>query len=141
MATDFEKHTNDIYAAFNAHDLKKFGSLHTDDVIVENVATGVVSRARQEGLANIKLMIDAIPDLKLELTSSFTSGNRQCEEYLMRGTHKGDLQGIPATGKSLSVRGVLVRELREGKTCRVTQYTDYATIMRQLGVLPSPPQK
>ena len=141
MQTDLEKQTKEIYAAISAHDIEKFLSFHTDDCIVEIVATGTVSRGKEEGRASLKRAFAAFPDVKLELISFFTSGNRQCEEAIMSGTHKGEYMGIPATGKSISLRIAYIRESREGKTCRVTQYSDYATLMRQLGVLPAPSQK
>ena len=142
MQTDLEKQTREIYAAVNAHDIEKFASFHTDDVVVENVATGVVARGiGEEARATLKSAFAAIPDYKLELISYFASGNRQCEEFVVSGTHMGDYMGIPATGKKFSYRAVLVRELRGGKTCRVTTYSDSATLMRQLGVLPPLSQK
>ena len=142
MQTDLENKTKEIYTAFNAHDVERFASFHTDDVVVEMVATGVITRGiGVEARATLNQVFSAIPDYKLELTSVFASGNRQCEEYVVSGTHKGDYMGIPATGKSFSYRAVLIRELRGGKTCRVTQYSDNATLMRQLGVSSPPPQK
>ncbi len=135
MAIDLEEQTKDIYAALNAHDLGRFLSFYTDDVTSENVATGVVIRGKEDLRANFELVFSEIPDVRMELTACFTSGNCQCEEYVLSGTHKGsgELMGIPAPGKPFSVRGILVRELREGKTCRVTRYIDSSALMRQLG--------
>jgi len=141
MQPDLEKLTKELYEAFNAHDLDRFISLHTEDASSENVATGAVISNRKDLRAYFANALAAIPDAKLELVSCFASGNKQCEEVILKGTHTGELQGIPATGKSFSVREVFIREFREGKTCRVTAYSDNATLLRQLGVLPPPPQK
>jgi steroid delta-isomerase-like uncharacterized protein len=143
MAIDLEKQTKDIYAALNAHDLERFLSFHTDDVTSENVATGVVVRGKEDLRTSFEIAFSEIPDVRMELTSCFASGNCQCEEYVLSGTHKGkgELMGMPAPGKTFSVRGILVREIREGKTCRVTQYVDSATLMRQLNDPPSNLQK
>jgi steroid delta-isomerase-like uncharacterized protein len=136
MATAFDKHTKDVFAAINAHDVEQFLSLHTDDIIVENVALGTVSRGKEAVRANLKRNFAAIPDYRIELTSCFASGDRQWEEYVASGTHEGDFMGIAATGRSFSFRVTTVRELREGKTCHVCVYYDSASLMRQLGVLP-----
>jgi steroid delta-isomerase-like uncharacterized protein len=140
MQPDLEKQIRDIYTAINARDVERFLSFHTDDVIIENVATGLVTRGKgEEARVTLNCVFAAIPDYRMELTSYFASGNRLCEEYVVSGTHTGDHMGIPATGKSFSCRGVLVRELREGKTCRACTYYDSATLLRQLGVLPQTP--
>jgi len=145
MATtqpDFKKYTKELYKAFNAHDLEKFLSLHTADISCELVAAdGAITHGKEELREFVKGYFDAFPDYKIKLTSCFASGNRQCEECFVSGTHTGIFQGLPATGKSFSFRGTIVRQLRKGKTYRTTMYFDPASLLRQLGVLPSPPQK
>ncbi len=56
----------------------------------------------------------------------------------MSCTHKGDLPGIPATGKCFSsVRGSTILELEASKIRRESDYWDAATFMKQVGQLPS----
>jgi len=82
----------------------------------------------------------AFPDFKIETKSFFTSDDHVCIEAVMSGTHMGNFPGLPpATVKSFSVRGAHICELRGGKAMRVTDYYDGASLMRQLGLLPSPP--
>jgi steroid delta-isomerase-like uncharacterized protein len=134
MAADLEKQTKEIYAAFNAQDFQKFLSFHTDDVITESVADGSVIHGKEELRDFVNGYFVGFKDFKMELTSLFSSGNRQCEEWVISGTHTGGYQGLAATGKHISVRGILVREMKEGKTSRVSNYFDSATLMRQLGL-------
>jgi len=142
MQPDLEQRIRDIFAALNAHDVEKYLSCTTDDILYENVAASVVSHGKEETRANLKGMFAAIPDLKMELRSCFTAGKYECSEWVMIGTVTGTLPGgIQATGKSVSVRGVSVAERRENKLCRVSVYLDMATIMRQLGIVPAPPLK
>jgi len=141
MAADIEKLARDIYAAINAHDLDKVLSFHTDDVFVESPAGARVMHGKEELRASLNGYFGAFSNFKMELTSFFASGNRSWEEWVVSGTHTGSFQGLPPTGKTISLRGILVREVKEGKTYRVTEYYDSATIMRQLGLLPPIPQK
>ena len=55
----------------------------------------------------------------------------------MAATHKGDLPGLPATGKRFSVRGATVFELQGEKIRRVSDYWDMVTFLKQIGVMPS----
>jgi predicted ester cyclase len=58
----------------------------------------------------------AIPDFKYELKSRFAAGRWAVIEWVMSGTHKGDLPGIPATGKRSSlIRGSTILELESRK--------------------------
>jgi steroid delta-isomerase-like uncharacterized protein len=135
MATDLEKQTKELYAALNAHDLEKFLSFHTDDIVV-TMADGTVLRGKEESRTYFKNAFTAISDMKADLTSFFSSGNHQCEEYILSGKHTGDFMGIPATGKSFSYRFAAVKTLSGDKISHVTSYSDSAVLMRQLGVLP-----
>jgi hypothetical protein len=74
------------------------------------------------------------------VTALIAGGDLQCEEMIMTGTHKGNYLGLEPTGKSFSWRGVLLRELRKGQTCRFSIYGDPAVLMRQLGFLPASPR-
>ena len=56
----------------------------------------------------------------------------------MSGTHNGDLPGLPATGNRFSsIRGATIVELAGGKIRRNSDYWDAASLMKQVGLLPS----
>jgi steroid delta-isomerase-like uncharacterized protein len=58
-------------------------------------------------------------------------------EWTMSGTHQGDLPGMPATGRSFSVRGATVLQLADGLISRNSDYWDMATLLGQLGLMPA----
>jgi steroid delta-isomerase-like uncharacterized protein len=140
MATDLKKQTKAVYSALNKHDIENFLSFHTDDVILESVPDGSVAKGKDELRTVINGYYTGFSDFKMEMTSCIASGNRQCEEFIVTGTHNGTYQGIPASGNKISFRGILVREMKRGKTSRVTNYFDSATMMRQLGISAPQPQ-
>jgi len=138
----------DFIAAFSAHDIDEVLSYCTDDIFYEEVvADGVVARGNQELRARIQGIFDAWPDIRLELISHFSSGEHHCVEWISSGTlasassdvHLGDTADspvLPAAGKSISYREVVVAEQRDGKISRLSLYCDMMTLMRQLGLLP-----
>jgi steroid delta-isomerase-like uncharacterized protein len=71
-----------------------------------------------------------------ELTSACAEGAR-CVEWVMRGTHKGNLPRMPATGRCVEVRGASAFEFRGDKIRRSTDYWDMATLLKQLGFMPT----
>jgi hypothetical protein len=57
-------------------------------------------------------------------------------EWIMRGTHKGDLPGMPATGRRVEVRGASIFEFAGNRIRRCSDYWDMATFLKQLGLMP-----
>jgi len=141
MATDLKKQAKAVYSALNKHDLEKFLSFHTDDAILESVPDGSVAKGKDELRTVINGYYKGMSDFKMEMTSCIASGNRQCEEWIVTGTHNGTFLGFPASGNKVTFRGILVRELKRGKTSRVINYFDSATLAGQLGALPPTPKK
>ena len=124
------------YAAWNAHDADKVASLYTDDVIYEDVAFGLIARGHAEMRKMAADFFAGVPDLKLEVVSNTSMGNRGSVEWVFSGTDVG----LYKTGKKFSVRGASVYELRGGKFSSNRDYYDSASIMRQVGILPTAPQ-
>jgi steroid delta-isomerase-like uncharacterized protein len=125
----------DLAAAWTFHDIEKMLSLCTDDCVYEDVTMGVVNRGKAELKAFAGAVLAAFPDLTMKLTSGFTDGNWAGAEWTMSGTHKGDLPGMPATGKEFSLRGASICELHEGKIKRSSDYWDMATLLKQIGLM------
>jgi len=129
---------NDYTAAWNSHDTEKLVSFFTDDCVYEEVAIGKITRGKEEFKAFINAFFAAFPDTNFELTSNFNSGNWYCAEWIWTATHKGNMAGIPATGKRISIRGVSVGELKEGKIKRNSEYYNLMDFIKQIGIKPGP---
>ena len=141
MAADMERMFDDYYAAWNAHDVEKLASFFTDECVYENVGRDQVYRGKEELKAWISGVCAALPDFKLELKSLFVAGDRVGLEAVMTGTHTGDMPGLPATGKSFSIRYASIIELHEGKIRRSADYWNFASFARQLGLMPEEPSE
>lgn len=141
MANDAERWAKEEATAWCSGDVEKILSFYTDDCVYEDFALGKVCRGMGELRPFISDAYTAFPDFKVELKSCFTSGDRVCMESVFSGTHRGNIPGLPPpTGRAFSVRCAHICELREGKAFRVADYYDMASMLRQLGVLPSSPQ-
>ncbi|MEA1871996.1 MAG: ketosteroid isomerase-related protein [Chloroflexota bacterium] len=142
MVTDVEKMFDDFNAAWNSHDVEKIVTFFTDDGVHEDMATGAVYRGKEELKAFISSTFIFFPDWKAEVKSRFGAGDWSAREWIMSGTHGGDLPGLPATGKKFSVRGASITKLHEGRIRRNTDYWNLASFLQQIGVMPAaPPQE
>ena len=122
-------------AAWNSHSPDKMTTLFTDDILYEDVAFGEVSNGVAEVRKFATSEFEAIPDLELKLLRANVHDGHGTIEWTFNGTDKG----VFNTGKKFSVRGVSVIDVRDGKISRNLDFYDSAAIMRQVGVLPTPP--
>ena len=142
MATsDLERMLDDWAMAWSSaenNDPEMVLALFADDCVFEDVTFGVIVRGKVKLRSFVEGAFAAIPDFKYGLTGRFVTNQWAVIEWVMSGTQKGDLPGIPATGKRFSsVRGSTILELKAGKIRRESDYWDSATFMNQVGLLPS----
>jgi steroid delta-isomerase-like uncharacterized protein len=98
----------------------------------EEIGTGRRFTPR-EGTANARAWKQAFPDAQGTITRKLIDGNNGVAEIVWRGTNSGSLMGQPATGKSATVRAVLVIETNGNAITRASHYIDVAGMMAQLG--------
>ena len=78
----------------------------------------------------------AFPDQRNELIAMHHADDAVLVEFWLRGTHEGELRGIPPTHKPFECRCLAIFEFEgEGLVCERV-YFDTATILGQLGLLP-----
>lgn len=136
MPPDVKKMLMDYVTAWNSGDAGRVASFLTDDCVFENLGGEDVHRGIEEIKAWATGVFAAFPDFKLEIKSLFVAGDWVAAEWIETGTHTGAMGPNPATGKSFSVHGASILELREGRIKRETLYWDSATFLRQLGLMP-----
>jgi steroid delta-isomerase-like uncharacterized protein len=76
--------------------------------------------------------IEATPDFKIEPKSWVTNDRFFASEWVLTATQKGDLPGIPASGKHFSIRGCSYGEFEYGKLKGRRDYWEYAALAKQL---------
>lgn len=66
------------------------------------------------------------------------AGDRVVSRWTRRGTHAGELEGIPATGKDVTVSGITISRFVDGRI--VEEWTEWDTLglLVQLGAVSEP---
>ena len=78
----------------------------------------------------------AFPDVRLMIEDIIAEGEIVMTRWSCRGTHKGDLSGIAPTGKQITISGVTIARLANGKMAEGWVNWDALGLMQQLGVVP-----
>jgi steroid delta-isomerase-like uncharacterized protein len=79
----------------------------------------------------------AFPDQRNELIAMYHSDDAVIIEFWLRGTHQGELRGMPPTGKSFECKVVAFFLFEEERLVCERVYFDAATILTQLGLVGS----
>ena len=90
-----------------------------------------------EGLKPIVLaMRRAFPDLHFTIEDVIVTADNVVIRTTMTGTHDGDLFGIPATHREVSVMQIQIERVKDDRIVEHWRVTDELSLMRQLGVVP-----
>jgi len=128
----------DIFAAYIAswstHDPEQVASFFTDDCVFEDMAFNVTMHGKEEVQQFVATTLAAYPDFAMEMTFGFGSGDVFASEWVMTGTHTGDLYGAPATRRRFSVRGASITRFEDGRMKHHTDYWSLSLLLEQLNL-------
>jgi len=74
---------------------------------------------------------EAMPDVEVTIDELIVDGDRAAVATGIRGTHTGELLGLPATGRRVEVVGVDMVRVRDGKIVDHRGLTDTAMLVLQ----------
>ena len=80
---------------------------------------------------------NAFPDIKLTINDQIAEGDKVVTRWTGTGTHKGELMGIPPTGKHSTVTGITLQRFEGGKVAESWFNYDNLGMLQQLGVVPT----
>ncbi len=122
---------------FNNHDLSI-----ADEIFGQNFRSALPQAAppldKESWKAYIQVFFTGFPDIRQDIEDMIATDNRLVLQLMYHGTHTGDFQGIPPTGKSISIRAIGVNRIENGFIVENTVVLDMLSVMQQIGVIPMP---
>ncbi len=126
------------HAAWAGRDGASFADCCTGDVQYEDPVVVAPAVGVEDLSAHARRLWHAFPDLRVESTGRrIWSGGFGCLPWRMLGTHKGDLAGLAATGRFVSLQGLHYVELADERIRRARGFFDLYDAGVQLGLLPA----
>lgn len=92
-------------------------------------------RGRDGVKAVVQALRAAFPDLSYTVEDLVVGTDAVAVRTTMRGTHRGDFFGLPATGRTFAVEQMTIERFREGRIVAHHRVTDEAALLRQLGAI------
>ena len=95
----------------------------------------------REGLKSFlaDVSFPAFPDQRWVTEEQIADGDKVVSRFTWYGTHQGTFMGIPATGRHVAVKGVVIDRVVDGKWRDSRILMDNLSLLQQLGAVPPPP--
>jgi steroid delta-isomerase-like uncharacterized protein len=140
MSTDQNK---EVIRAFIEDVINKGNLDRADDLVLERFVELDPLPGQRQGREGLKEIIgtirSAFPDIHWVLDEMVAEGNTVCSRFTWSGTHRDVFLGISATGKHITVKGVVVDLLENGQMSESRILMDTLSMLQQLGAIPGPP--
>lgn len=126
--------------AWNGQNLDVFDEMDAPDYVLHDPSVPQEVRGIEGIKAFASMFLGAFPDLRFVIEEQIAEGDKVLTRWSSSATHQGELMGIAPTGNRTGVSGMtLSRVSSGGKLAEDWNNWDTLGLMRQLGVVPSPP--
>lgn len=135
MAGNVER-TLQAMEAWGRQDLDEYRTIYHPDAALHGFAPHPIDvDAAMEGYRHF---FSGFPDIRFEILDTVADGDQVAMRFRVTGTHTGEFQGIPASGRGMNVQGMTILHFRNGHIAERWNQFDQMGLMQQLGIIPSP---
>lgn len=78
----------------------------------------------------------AFPDLHATVEDQVADEDTVAVRFTVRATHKGEFHGLPPTGRQMTMTGIDIQRIADGKIAENWANLDALGLLQQLGALP-----
>lgn len=82
-------------------------------------------------------IFDAFPDCRVATEQLLVEGDHLAWRFRFAGTHRGELQGVPASGRPFDVPGITILRFGERRCVERWSVADLRSLMEQIGAIPA----
>ena len=79
----------------------------------------------------------AFPDWHAGQEAHIAEGDLVAERFTARGTHQGEIMGVPPTGRVVTLAGINIFRIHDGMVVERWGRTDDLGFLQQLGIVPA----
>jgi steroid delta-isomerase-like uncharacterized protein len=110
--------------------------IYRPDFVDNDAAAPEEMRRGPEGVkAQAAMYKAAFPDISMTVEDQVAEGDKVVTRWTATGTHEGELMGAPASGKPVSITGITISRIADGKVQQEWTNWDGLGMMEQIGAL------
>lgn len=84
------------------------------------------------------MVLSAFPGLTITIDDMIADEDKVVARWTLRGVHRGEFQGIPPTGKEVTITGIIISRFSDGKAVEEWEEANILGLMKQLGAMAPP---
>ena len=123
-----------VEEAFNRGNLDAADEVYAPG-FVSHESDGPVERSPEYVKGFVGRYRGAFPDGRTTVEDSIAEGDRVAYRWTFRGTHRGELMGIPPTERQVTITGITLDRI-SGKIEEEWNHFDQLGMLQQLGATP-----
>jgi|SRR3990172_9366118 len=126
------------YETADKNDLTTFSEQLAPDVAVH--LPGMPAPLNREAVIQMmNVMFSGLTQRQHVFEDQIAEGDKVVTRLTLHAVHTGEFQGMPATGKQIAVQQMAIHCIRDSKIAEVWISSDDIGMIKQLGLMPSPP--
>jgi steroid delta-isomerase-like uncharacterized protein len=135
-AGEVERVTQLYLEIFGQRQLERYGEILTEGYVNHTRMGPVIGIEAFKGF--MEGIYEGLPDISWNILDTRADGDRIVYLYEVTATHRGEVMGIPATGRDIQFTGMEMNRIVDGKLAETWNYADLVSLMQQVGAIPSP---
>ena len=124
-----------VEEAFNRGNLDVADEVYAPE-FVSHESPGPVERSPEYVKQFVGMYRSAFPDGHTTVEDSIAEGDKVAYRWTFRGTHRGELMGIPPTERQVTITGITLDRISGGKIEEEWNNFDQLGTLQQLGAIP-----
>jgi len=118
---------------FNKGNLQVVNELHTPDYQHHDPDAPDPGGGAEGYIKRNSIFLKAFPDRRLTIEDQVAEGDKVATRITMQATQSGDLPGIPATGRQVTIVSMHMCRISDGRIAEEWELFDALGMLRQLG--------
>lgn len=123
-----------IYELYNRGNLAVMDELFTPKYVGHQLGSGELFKGLAEAKEHVMKARRAFPDLYLVVDDMIVEGNKVVACWTARGTQRGEYQGVAPTNEEVTVKGLTMYRLHDGRIAESWTGWDRYGLLEQIGV-------
>jgi len=129
-----------LQEAFNEGNLGVADEIFTSDYVLHDPTVPEEMRGPEGVKLFVQMYRSAYPDTHITVEDQIAEGDEVVTRWTGRGTHQGELFGIPPSGNQVEVSGITISRFSGGRIAEDWTNYDALSMMQQIGAIPEPGQ-
>jgi steroid delta-isomerase-like uncharacterized protein len=124
---------------WNNADLAVMDEILSDDYVGHDPSAPGGELRGREALKDVMRQVHAgLPGVRIKIDDVLGEGNRTAVRFTVHGTHQGELFGIPASGREVTVESILIHRHANARIAEAWLLRDMLGLLQQIGAIPTP---